>query len=139
MTTCNTTQKYSNKIILNYINILTMISLNENFSEIINELLNYYQKENVTKDDNEKIYMIISNIDLSVLFELSLSAMEKYYCESEFAKFLTNPNEYTVPDLEKIIENGELLKRYIEYKIDDYNSKNTEAIYFSDYKLLKIK
>lgn len=139
MTTCNTPHKYSNKIILNYINILTMISATENFSEIIKELFNYLQKENITKDDNEKIYTIINNIDLSLLFELSLSAMEKYYCESEFAKFLTIPNEYKVPDLEKIIENGELLKRYIEYKIDDYKSKNAEAIYFSDYKLLKIK
>lgn len=139
MPTGNTPLKYSNKIILNYINILTMLSHNENFSEIINELLNYHQKENVTKDDNEKIYTIINNIDLSLLFELTLSQIEKYYCESEFAKFLTNPNEYTVPDLEKIIENGELLKRYIEYKIDDYKTKSSKEIYFSDYKLLKIK
>ena len=137
MTTCNTSFRYSDKMILNYINILTMLSSTEDFSEIISELLNYQQKEIVTKEDNELLYNIIKNINLPLLFELALSQIEKYYCESEFSKFLTNPKGYKVPNLEKIIENGELLKQYIEYKINEYNNQTRKEIYFTDYKLLK--
>lgn len=59
---------------------------------------------------------------MSILLEEELSYIEKIYCNYELEKYLNNPIDYKIPNLDKIIDNGDDLKKYIEAKIKEYNN-----------------
>lgn len=136
--------RYSDQVISRYLKVLMNIPYLskeligiEQIDKAIDILISYQHKSIVIDLDNEEVRSIINSLDFNEIFELTLSKVEKDYCESEFNKYLANPKNYQLPDLDKIIDNGEYLKCYIEYKIEEYKTTNLTITCNSKDNLLK--
>lgn len=101
-------------------------------------LSNFLESKNITSYDIKTVNEIINIATPETIFNCYLYQMEKEFCEREFLRYLENPTEFKVDHLENFIENGEFLKLYIEYKIENYQEQTIRQTKEKENDLIKI-
>lgn len=101
-------------------------------------LSNFLESKTITSYDIKTVNEIINIATPETIFNCYLYQTEKEFCEREFLRYLENPTEFKVAHLENFIENGEFLKLYIEYKIENYQEQMNRPTKEKENDLIKI-